>query len=78
MQEKAHHKYLHVSLQLVDGHGEVRVVVVVVLCDIPAGLVQHGELGAHVAQMGEVHDVLQLGGMLQGLDDQPCGVEVRL
>jgi len=32
--------YLHVSLQLLNGHGEVRVIVVV-KCHITAGLVQH-------------------------------------
>lgn len=38
-QEKGEH-YLHVLLQLINGHGEVRVVVVV-QSHITAGLVQH-------------------------------------
>lgn len=54
--------YLHVFLQLVDGHWEVWVVVVVER-HIATGLVQHGEQRAQAAQAGEVHDVLHLGGM---------------
>lgn len=38
-------------------------VVVIVDCNIATGLVQHGEQGTQAAQAGEVHDVLQLGGM---------------
>lgn len=51
--------YLHVSLELIDGHGEVGVVVVV-QSHIATRLVQHGEEGAEAAQAGEVHDVLHL------------------
>lgn len=69
--------YLHVSLQLIDRHWEIRVVVVVE-CHITAGLVQHWEQGTQAPQAGEVHDVLHLGGMLYGLDHQTCGGEVRL
>lgn len=68
---------LHVALQLVDGHGEVWVVVVV-KGHVPARLVQHGEERAHAAEPGEVHDVLHLGGMFQGLDHQASGGEIRL
>lgn len=52
--------------------------VVVVECHIATGLVQHGEQGAQAAQAGEVHDMLHLGGMLQGLDHQASGGEVGL
>ena len=52
--------------------------VVVVEGYVAAGLVQHGEQGAHAAQPREVHDVLHLGGVLQGLDHHPGGGEVGL
>ena len=52
--------------------------VVVVEGHVAAGLVQHGEQGAHAAQPREVHDVLHLGGVLQGLDHHPRGGEVGL
>lgn len=52
--------------------------VVVVECHIATGLVQHGEQRTQAAQAGEVHDVLHLGRMFQGLDDQACGGEVGL
>lgn len=68
---------LHVALQLVVGHGEVRVVVVVER-HVAAGLVQHGEQGTHTTQPREIHDVLHLGGVLQGLDHQPSRGEVWL
>lgn len=54
--------YLHVSLKLINGHREVRVVVVVER-HITTGLVQHGEQRAQAAEASEVHDVLHLGGM---------------
>lgn len=69
--------YLHVFLQLVNGHWEVWVVVVVQR-HIATGLVQHGEQRTQAAQAGEVHDVLHLGRMFQGLDDQACRGEVGL
>lgn len=69
--------YLHVFLQLINGHWEVWVVVVVER-HIAAGLVQHGEQGTQAAQAGEVHDVLHLGGVFQGLDHEACGGEVGL
>lgn len=75
--ERGGGRYLHVSLQLIDGHGEVGVVVVV-LGHVTAGLVQHREQRAQAAQPGEVHDVLHLGGVLQGLNHQAGGGEVRL
>lgn len=68
---------LNVALQLLDLHGEVGVVGVV-LGHVPAGLVQHGEERAQAAETGQVHDVLQLEGVLQGLGDQAVGREVRL
>lgn len=52
--------------------------VVVVLGHVPAGLVQHGEQRAQAAQAREVHDVLHLGGVLQGFDHQAGRGEVRL
>lgn len=52
--------------------------VVVVLGHVAAGLVQHGAERAQASHAREVHDVLQLAGVLQGLDDQPCGCEVGL
>lgn len=48
---------LNVALQLLDLHGEVGVVGVV-LSHVPAGLVQHGEERAQAAEAGQVHDVL--------------------
>lgn len=68
---------LHVALQLLDLHGEVGVVGVV-LRHVPAGLVQHGEERAQAAEARQVHDVLQLEGVLQRLGDQAVGREVRL
>lgn len=68
---------LNVALQLLDLHGEVGVVGVV-LGHVAAGLVQHGEERAQAAEAGQVHDVLQLEGVLQGLGDQTVGREVRL
>ena len=52
--------------------------VVVVQSHITAGLVQHRAQGTQTAQAGEVHDVLHLGGMFQGLDHQACRGEVGL
>lgn len=68
---------LNIALQLLNLHGEVRVVGVV-LRHIPTGLVQHGEERAQAAEAGQVHDVLQLEGVFQGLDDQAIGGEIRL
>lgn len=68
---------LDVALQLLDLHGEVGVVGAV-LGHVAAGLVQHGEERAQTAQARQVHDVLQLEGVLQGLGDQAVGREVRL
>lgn len=68
---------LNVALQLLALHWEVRVVGIV-LGHVTAGLVQHGEERAQAAQARQVHDVLQLEGVLQGLGDQTIGCEVRL
>lgn len=52
--------------------------VVIVECNITTGLVQHRKEGTQAAQACEVHNVLQLRGMFQGLDHQACRGEVRL
>ena len=41
-------------------------------------VLQHGEERAQAAEAGQVHDVLQLEGVFQGLDDQAIGGEIRL
>jgi hypothetical protein len=68
---------LNVALQLLNLHGEIRMVGIV-LRHVAAGLVQHGEERAQAAQARQVHDVLQLEGVLQRLGDQAVGREVRL
>lgn len=50
----------------------------VVLRHVAAGLVQHGKERAQAAQARQVHDVLQLEGVLQSLGDQAVGCEVWL
>lgn len=50
----------------------------IVLGHVAAGLVQHGEQGAEAAQAGQVHDVLQLEGVLQCLGHQAVGCEIWL